>query len=215
MKVSSSKEKILKKIRKALTDQVPLPFAKSEGNESNFPPPVRELDILFAEEFTRLSGYFAYCLNSSDLMDQLNVLFKTRGWKNIYCVESGLKDFLKNAECALNKTALADCDASVTGCELLVARTGAVVMSSAQAGGRTVSAYAPVHICIAEVSQLVYDTRDALKYLKEKYGKNIPSFITFAAGPSRTADIEKTLVTGVHGPGEVYLFLIDKPTLQS
>jgi L-lactate dehydrogenase complex protein LldG len=56
----------------------------------------------------------------------------------------------------------------------------------------------------------VYDTRDALKLIKEKYGKNIPSFITFAAGPSRTADIEKTLVTGVHGPGEVYLFLLDK-----
>ncbi len=210
MKVSSSKEKILKKIRKALTDQVPLPFAKSEGNESNFPPPVLDLDILFAEEFTRLSGKFAFCVNTNDLLTQINILFKNRGWKNIFCVEDPLINFLENTGCQLNKTTLADCDASVTSCELLVARTGAVVMSSAQSSGRTVSAYAPVHICIADVSQLVYDTRDALKFIKEKYGKNIPSFITFAAGPSRTADIEKTLVTGVHGPGEVYLFLLDK-----
>jgi len=45
--------------------------------------------------------------------------------------------------------------------------------------------------------------------MKEKYAGNIPSLITFASGPSRTADIEKTLVTGVHGPKEVYCFLVD------
>ena len=47
------------------------------------------------------------------------------------------------------------------------------------------------------------------KSVKEKYAGNIPSLITFATGPSRTADIEKTLVTGVHGPKEVYCFLIE------
>ena len=82
-------------------------------------------------------------------------------------------------------------------------------MSSEQQSGRTVSAYAPVHICIAYTQQLVFDTRDALKNLKNKYGNNIPSFITFAAGPSRTADIEKTLVLGAHGPKELTVFLID------
>jgi L-lactate dehydrogenase complex protein LldG len=56
---------------------------------------------------------------------------------------------------------------------------------------------------------LVYDVKDALQKLKEKYTGNIPSLITFATGPSRTADIEKTLVTGVHGPREVYCFLVE------
>ncbi len=51
---------------------------------------------------------------------------------------------------------------------------------------------------------------DSLVALKEKYSQQIPSLITFATGPSRTADIEKTLVVGVHGPREVYLFLVDK-----
>jgi L-lactate dehydrogenase complex protein LldG len=55
----------------------------------------------------------------------------------------------------------------------------------------------------------VYDVKDALVSLKEKYAGNIPSLITFASGPSRTADIEKTLVTGVHGPKEVYCFLVE------
>jgi len=57
---------------------------------------------------------------------------------------------------------------------------------------------------------LVYDIRDGLVALKEKYQQQLPSLITFATGPSRTADIEKTLVVGVHGPREVYLFLVDR-----
>ena len=57
----------------------------------------------------------------------------------------------------------------------------------------------------------MYDIKEALQLIKEKYQGTIPSMITFATGPSRTADIEKTLVVGVHGPKEVYLFLIDKP----
>jgi L-lactate dehydrogenase complex protein LldG len=45
--------------------------------------------------------------------------------------------------------------------------------------------------------------------MKNKYKNDLPSLITFATGPSRTADIEKTLVVGVHGPKEVYLFLVE------
>lgn len=82
-------------------------------------------------------------------------------------------------------------------------------MSSAQAKGRTASVYAPIHICVAYTSQLVYDLKDALQKAKDKYGNSLPSLITFATGPSRTADIEKTLVVGVHGPKEVYVFLIE------
>jgi L-lactate dehydrogenase complex protein LldG len=82
-------------------------------------------------------------------------------------------------------------------------------MSAAQQSGRTVSVYAPVHICIAYTGQLVYELKDALQKIKEKYPGGIPSLVTFATGPSRTADIEKTLVTGVHGPREVYCFLVE------
>jgi len=92
-----------------------------------------------------------------------------------------------------------------------VARTGSIVLSTASQSGRTVSVYAPVHICVAFTRQLVYDIKDALQLLKEKYGPDMPSLISFASGPSRTADIEKTLVTGVHGPKEVYMFLVDQP----
>ena len=84
------------------------------------------------------------------------------------------------------------------------------MMSSAQQSGRTVSVYAPVHICVAYTDQLVFDIKDALLRMKEKYAEGLPSLITLATGPSRTADIEKTLVVGVHGPKEVFCFLIER-----
>lgn len=211
MKVSSSKEKILKKIREALSNPAPLPFLKSEGSNSVFRPEPKELEILFAEEFTKLLGKFAFCVNEIDAKNQIQKLIVQKKWKQIYCVENQLKSlFTDESSADWNQASLSACDASVTSCHFLVARTGAIVMSSAQENGRTTSVYAPVHICVAYVDQLVYDTRDAFKRMKEKYGHNMPSFITFAAGPSRTADIEKTLVVGVHGPKEVYLFLIDR-----
>ena len=210
MNVSAAKENILKKIRKALTQSTPLPFPKSEGSESVFQPAQQEKEIEFAEQFTKLQGRFVYCINQQELAFQLNSLVKKMDWQKVYCLEDNL---LKAAGPQLTdrivKNDLANCDVSITGCECLVARTGIIVMSSAQQSGRSTSVYAPVHICIAYSNQLVYDVKDALQLVKDKYNNAIPSLITFATGPSRTADIEKTLVVGVHGPKEVYLFLVE------
>jgi L-lactate dehydrogenase complex protein LldG len=203
--VSLAKENILKRIRKALSNPVPLPFPGSEGNQSVFHPSTEDDAILFAEEFTKIQGRFAFCADEQDMLQQFALLAREQNWKNIYCKDVQFSSLLELEPYA----DLANCDVSVTGCEYLVARTGSIVLSTAQAGGRTASVYAPIHVCIAYNSQLVFDVEDALLFLKEKYKDNFPSFITFATGPSRTADIEKTLVTGVHGPKEVYCFLID------
>lgn len=207
MKVSSSKEKILKKIREALSNPVPLPFAKSESSAHIFHEPSSDYELLFAEEFTKLLGKFAFCIDENDTRRQLNALIQSQNWKKVFCAEERLQSLVS---VPLNTSSLNDCDVAITSCHYLVARTGAVVLSSALPQGRTASVYAPVHICIAYTDQLVFDTRDALRGLREQYGDKLPSFITFAAGPSRTADIEKTLVVGVHGPKEVYVFLTDR-----
>jgi L-lactate dehydrogenase complex protein LldG len=210
MNISPSKENILRKIRKALSHSTPIPFPQAEGGTAVFPPPAQELEVEFAEQFSKLQGKFIFCLNNAELAFQLSNLARKQGWKKIYSRE---KSLLESAGVSLEEfysDDLAGCDASITGCESLVARTGTIVLSTAQAGGRTTSVYAPVHICIAFTSQLVYDLKDALQQLKAKYGQQLPSLITFATGPSRTADIEKTLVVGVHGPKEVYCFLVDQ-----
>lgn len=210
MNISPAKENILKKIRKALTHPTPLPFPQSEGNTSVFQPSKQELEVEFAEQLTKLQGKFAFCVSTEDMLNQLLSLAIEKKWTKLYCREESISAQLKNnALRQLTSDDLSGCDASVTSCECLVARTGSIVMSAGQQSGRTVSVYAPVHICIAYTKQLVYDVKDGLQLVKDKYGHQLPSLITFATGPSRTADIEKTLVVGVHGPKEVYCFLVD------
>jgi L-lactate dehydrogenase complex protein LldG len=213
MNVSASKEKILKKIRKALSESTPLPFPESEGNSILFVPSSKELEVQFAEEFTHLLGKFVFCLNHGELAVQLNALLQANKWTKVFCHEPHLKAVLDAGNVKMDDAlTLEDSEVSITGCECLVARTGSIVLSAASPHGRTASVYAPVHICVAYTHQLVYDIRDALLLLKEKYQQNLPSLISFATGPSRTADIEKTLVVGIHGPKEVYVLLVDQPS---
>lgn len=209
MKASHAKQNILSKIKQALNKPVPVPFPQSEGNSSVFKPFAQDADIEFAENFSNLQGRFSYCITEGELVVQLLALFTARKWQKIYCTETAIQQTLIQAGLALQYTSnLADCDAALTGCEYLVARTGSIVMSSKQQSGRTTSVYAPVHICVAYTSQLVPDIKDALGSIGSKYNK-LPSLITFATGPSRTADIEKTLVVGIHGPKEVFCFLVE------
>lgn len=205
MAVSPARENILKNIRQALSNPVPLPFPHSEGTQPVFKSANEDLLVQFAEEFTKLQGRFAFCTDLNDLKLQLQQLLVEKHWTKIFFKEDKIAS-LFNINSYPN---LASCEIAVTGCEYLVARTGTVVMSTAQQSGRTTSVYAPIHICVAFTNQVVYDIKDALQLLKEKYAGKLPSLITFASGPSRTADIEKTLVTGVHGPKEVYCFLVE------
>src|SRR6516225_9956998 len=83
MKVSPAKENILKKIRQALTHSTPLPFPQSEGNSSVFQPSGQELEIEFAEQFTKLLGKFIFCVNHQELAAQLKDLVNHMSYKNI------------------------------------------------------------------------------------------------------------------------------------
>lgn len=209
MKVTPSKENILKRIREALSHPVDQPFPASEGNQAVFHPPSSELEVEFAEQFNKLQGRFIFCLNKQELAFQVGSLIRKQDWQKVYCQEKKMLDLLSGTIEDRLTDDLGGCDVSITGCESLVARTGTIVMSSATESGRTSSVFAPIHICIAYTHQLVPDIKDALIQLKNRYGQDLPSLFTFATGPSRTADIEKTLVVGVHGPGEVFLFLVD------
>jgi len=211
MESSGSKEKILSKIKQALKTSVPVPFPHAESEEVVFKTSGNELAITFAEKFSSLQWRFSFCMNEEELAQQLNVLMASRNWTSVFCDNDVIKTMLAaNGLHIAYSTDLAACHASITDCEFLIARTGSMMLSSAQPQGRTASVYAPVHICIAYTDQLVPDIKDALEKVKEKYAAQLPSLITLATGPSRTADIEKTLVVGVHGPKEVFCFLVER-----
>jgi L-lactate dehydrogenase complex protein LldG len=202
---SSAKNNILKKIRLALTHSTPIPFPQSEGSTSVVQPLQQDILIEFAEQFTSLQGKFSFCANEQELHQHFAQLSLKHQWTKIFCEEEKWMPLLQQRTWTDD---IITCDAAITSCELLIARTGSILLS-ARNSGRINSVYTPIHICIAYTSQLVYDIKDGLSRLKHQYKNDLPSFVTLATGPSRTADIEKTLVVGVHGPKEVYLFLVD------
>jgi L-lactate dehydrogenase complex protein LldG len=210
MESQGARSKILQKIKQALKDPVSFPFPDQVAETPIFYPTDQELTIEFAQKFTELLGKFVYCADEAELVNQLSGLIKTNKWEKIYSIEAGWLDDMKEYHFdPVNTDDLASCDAAITLCDHLIARTGTIVLSSQQLSGRTTSVYAPIHICIAYTHQLLFDVSDSLALFK-KEADVIPSMISYATGPSRTADIEKTLVVGVHGPKEVYCFLVDK-----
>lgn len=208
---TTAKERILKKIRKALIQQTPQPFPNVESTNPIFQPQSDDLEIIFAEQFTAIQGNFIYCESEAEFIQNLNALVEEKKWNNLFGWESDLAELFKKHnydKLRIGKN-LDRADIGITLCEALIARTGTILLSTGQQSGRSLSVYPPIHVCVAFTHQLVYDIKEALQNVTQKYDGNIPSMITLATGPSRTADIEKTLVLGAHGPKEVYVFLID------
>lgn len=209
----TSKERILKNIRKGLIQATDQPFLNLDTAASVYPAPAETPDVVFAEEFTKIQGNFIYCENERDFIENLNKLSEEKQWNNIFAWEYFLQDLLQKQNFKRLRVGnnLDKADAGITLCECLVARTGTILVSSRQASGRSLPIFPPVHLVLAYNSQLVYDLKEGIQLVTDKYGGNMPSMISIATGPSRTADIEKTLVLGAHGPKEVYVFFVDQP----
>lgn len=214
-KTSKSKENILAKIRKELNKKsmpVPYPELDKRQQEQIYAKSALSDEERFAENFIQLGGKFVFCTDKAELLENLANLYENKGWQKMLCADEQLLGTLKNNNIDIAMTANdnpEDADACITGCELLVARTGSIILSSRQHMGRTSSVFYPVHIIVAYTGQVVPDIAQAIEGMKKKYGSNLPSMINLNTGPSRTADIEKTLVVGVHGPGEVFCFLVN------
>ncbi len=208
--ITTAKEKLLKKIRKALLEKRDNPYPNLEEMPM-YPPDEEILEVTFAEQFTAVSGQFIFCEDEIQFIESLLTLAEERKWTKIYCWEPELQQILTQYEYPFYETDK-DFDQAQVGftlCESLIARNGSIMLSNANMAGRRLSIYPPVHIVLAYTSQLVPDLKDAFKLIKQKYGAQIPSMLTTVTGPSRTADIEKTLVLGAHGPKELFVFLLD------
>jgi L-lactate dehydrogenase complex protein LldG len=212
MQESTSREKVLKKVRNALMSKSENPYPSLDLETSVYQPIEDSLDITFAQEFSKVSGQFIYCENEADLKNNLITLIAENNWKNIFCAEPGIKNILDETGIPFcnSEDDFLKMDAGITYCEYLIARLGSIMVSSRQTSGRRLNVYPESHIVIAYSSQIVPDIKDALKKMQEKYPNQLPSLISVITGPSRTADIEKTLVMGAHGPKQLYLFLIDE-----
>lgn len=100
-------------------------------------------------------------------------------------------------------------DVGVSGVDYLVAETGSLVVLTAPGQPRLLSLLPPVHVAVAGRGQLLPDLFDLFEGRASAGRERLPACLSVITGPSKTGDIELRLVTGVHGPGEVHVVLID------
>lgn len=101
-------------------------------------------------------------------------------------------------------------DLGLTGSDYAVAETGSVVLVAGRGVSRIVSLVPPVHVAVVRKGSVLPGLDELFTMLRRDHGAGDPaSYVNVISGPSRSADIEYTLVTGVHGPGEVHLILLD------
>jgi L-lactate utilization protein LutC len=98
-----------------------------------------------------------------------------------------------------------DIDCGLTDANYAVAETGSIVIRTTAGHGRGISLVPMVHIAVLEPKNFLPDLLDLFEKLgKEGVGQNV----TLISGPSKTADIEMNVVTGVHGPNVVQAFIL-------
>ena len=103
---------------------------------------------------------------------------------------------------------LYDTDAGVTDVWRAVAETGSLVVKASPGHGRALSLVPPLHVAIVEPKNCVGDLIDLFEQAKAESDAAGLSAFTIISGPSKTSDIEMNLVVGVHGPGQVRVFVL-------
>ena len=211
MEESTSKEKVLKKIRDALIEKTEAPYPIIDVDTSIYTTMDEPLDVTFAQELLKVSGKFIYCESDDEFLTVLQSFILEKDWPVLFCYDEKIKRLLKTGGIPYESAPerFNELKLGITRCEYLVARLGSVMVSSRISPGRRMNVFPEIHLILAYTSQLVPDLKQAFQNIKKKYGQDFPSMISLVTGPSRTADIEKTLVMGAHGPKELYVFLME------
>ena len=222
------------RIREALRVEAPLrhPAERSAGGEPTtahfreWLPPVGEGGddrlALFEKLSAVLKTELIRCADVAGAADRLVEMGRESGWTRLAFQEdallepiaSRLRESVPTASVlrlrpGYDKMELERAQVGVTVCELLVAQTGSVCVTSLQSGGRVLSVLPEHHVVVAHRSQIVGDLSDAYAELARRYPNGYPSMISFITGPSRTGDIERILVLGAHGPKRLTVLLLD------
>lgn len=163
---------------------------------------------MFIDSASNLGVKVIQCSRVNEFKRHFQDVVSIHGWEKLNCIDANLRKTLQLDSISVDWTDdTMDCEVTITSCEVIVARTGTIVMDSSQIYGRVLPIHTPVHIIIGYEVQIVSDLPNAFERIHSKYQERYPSALFFSSGVSSTGDIEKTLVRGVHGPKEVYVYL--------
>ena len=99
--------------------------------------------------------------------------------------------------------------AGITFCNFCLADSGTVVLESTDEDIRLATTLPEVHFVLVDPATILQDNLAAVEPMTAFHQGSDPKFIAYITGPSRTADIERVLTIGCHGPRELYILLVD------
>lgn len=106
-------------------------------------------------------------------------------------------------------------DIGLTGVDYAIAETATCVLLPRRGVSRTVHVLPPVYVAVVEAQQIVETLEDIFALRRLEFlenGGRLDPYMTFVSGPSRTADIEQTIVIGAHGPREAHMLILNDTT---
>ncbi|MFB6318048.1 lactate utilization protein C [Saccharicrinis sp. FJH54] len=199
----TSRDAILSRIRRIATGDDLFDIIEPEWKKDELVPVDEDLTSEFQKQIEKVSG-ICYKIDSPDqLAEKIEFHVKEEDIDGVACSS----EIISSITGIQYKASADNEDAFVVPCEALIASTGSVLVSAVSGGNRRNHVFPPVLFVIASNSQLVPYLKQGIEVLKSKYNK-LPSMVSLITGPSRTADIEKTLVLGAHGPKKLIVFLL-------
>jgi L-lactate dehydrogenase complex protein LldG len=105
----------------------------------------------------------------------------------------------------VTREAAAAARVGISAADWAIADTGTLVFDAAPVEQRLVSTLPPIHVAFAATGRILPDLPAAL----ERLDPSRSGYISFITGPSRTADIERVLTIGVHGPARLLVLFVD------
>jgi L-lactate dehydrogenase complex protein LldG len=215
--VTTARERILERVRAALGRNGPVPAATAEvllAHVAQHPAGPRP-----AVDWESLARFRSRALASSSTLDEAETLagvpdavarYLTR--MNLPCnvvvwPELAHLDWQGSGIEAQARKATGSDAVGITGCFCAIAETGTLLQLSAQTRPASTSLLPETHIAIVPVARIVSGMEEAWALVRDECGV-LPRAVNFISGPSRTADIEQTLVLGAHGPYRVHVILL-------
>lgn len=180
---------------------------------------IDEVFKTFKEKAEALTVKVIRCSSAQEAENAINLEIREGGFKKVVSVplekinldkvkkqalEDGI-DFVTD----LNRDIVEQAQLGISEFDLGIAALGSVVQDATDVYKRLVSTLPPTHLVIINTKSIVRTFEDSIDVIQKTYGNDIPGFIAYVTGPSKTADIERVLTIGVHGPGRVIIVCID------
>lgn len=211
----TNKERILGDVRNAIIERQEA-LLKDVDHSSETWVPIKEEDgtaITFVQNFKEQNGIFIYLEDERELAECLQQLVPENGWDPLWCTSPTLQKVLTRNGIPFTTSPERDPKqklVGITDCECLIAQTGSIVVSEALCQSRKAYSMPEVLLVVAYPNQIANGMKDAFLKLRTRYKEFNPSQIAILTGPSRTSDIEQTMVIGAHGTRQLAVFLIDE-----